>query len=308
MSTTRLRLITSHRLVIQPPITIPCRRHRSTDSNPITIGDHTYQIDHMSNLPTSILKKLNTNLYRDPNHPIGILKNLIYNKFPKRFKHIYFDSPIVTPFQNFDQLGFSTHHPGRSKSDSYYLNSNFMLRTHTSAHEVESFKTGQDHWLITADVYRRDEIDSYHFPVFHQMEGASVVDQSNIEQFTTCTKELEYKLFHQHIQIDDPTSLMEDNEKNPYQVSHDPNQVKIVVNNLKATINSLIFDLFGHNSIHHHQIDSHEPLLVRWIPAYFPFTSPSYEVEVFYNGKWLEILGCGVIQQKTLEEASVCTL
>ena len=37
-----------------------------------------------------------------------------------------------------------------------------------------------------------------------------------------------------------------------------------------------------------------EPLRVRWIEAYFPFTTPSYEVEVFFRGKWLEILGCGV--------------
>jgi len=48
-----------------------------------------------------------------------------------------------------------------------------------------------------------------------------------------------------------------------------------------------------------------DPLRVRWIEAYFPFTSPSYEVEVFFRGKWLEILGCGVVLQSTLDRAGV---
>lgn len=39
----------------------------------------------------------------------------------------------------------------------------------------------------------------------------------------------------------------------------------------------------------------------RWVDAYFPFTEPSYELEIFFNGKWLEVLGCGVMQQVILD-------
>ncbi|KAA0193775.1 hypothetical protein HAZT_HAZT006112 [Hyalella azteca] len=43
----------------------------------------------------------------------------------------------------------------------------------------------------------------------------------------------------------------------------------------------------------------------RWVPAYFPFTQPSWELEVLLDGRWVEILGCGIVQQRILETAGV---
>jgi phenylalanyl-tRNA synthetase alpha chain len=42
---------------------------------------------------------------------------------------------------------------------------------------------------------------------------------------------------------------------------------------------------------------------MRWIDAYFPFTEPSFELEIFFKGQWLEVLGCGVVQQAILDAA-----
>lgn len=51
--------------------------------------------------------------------------------------------------------------------------------------------------------------------------------------------------------------------------------------------------------------DSEDPLRVRWVEAYFPFTSPSWELEVWWQGDWLEVLGCGVVLQRLLKNSDV---
>ena len=103
-------------------------------------------------------------------------------------------SPVVTTLQNFDSLLVPGDHVSRSKSDSYYVDRGTMLRAHTSAHQVppatttchqdlplllrlivfsphqaEIISMGMDNFLVCGDVYRRDEIDSSHYPVFHQV-------------------------------------------------------------------------------------------------------------------------------------------
>jgi phenylalanyl-tRNA synthetase alpha chain len=39
---------------------------------------------------------------------------------------------------------------------------------------------------------------------------------------------------------------------------------------------------------------------MRWREDYFPFTQPSFELEILYDGKLLEVLGCGVIHDQVL--------
>ena len=39
----------------------------------------------------------------------------------------------------------------------------------------------------------------------------------------------------------------------------------------------------------------------RWVDAYFPFTHPSWELEIDVQGDWMEVLGCGIVEQRLLD-------
>ncbi|KAG8835886.1 Cell cycle serine/threonine-protein kinase cdc5/MSD2 [Serendipita sp. 399] len=273
-------------------------RPYSTISQGVQFNGVQYPPDEFTNVRPSILSHLSRNIYLQQNHPIGIVRSLIESHFGSSFIPITALPPIVTPQQNFDELEFPPDHPGRRPSDSYYLNKDWMLRTHTSAHEIQVFRSGIPKWLLSADVYRRDEIDRSHYPVFHQMEGARVVEPSEMEELAKENEELEKSLAAVNIQVEDVSTI---GESNPYQKWHNLEHARLVNANLKHSLNSMIYALFGKLATRR----GDGPLQIRWIDAYFPWTSPSYEVEVLFDGKWLEILGCGVMQQAALTRSGV---
>ena len=128
-----------------------------------------------SNIPASIKSKIGTNLHLRPNHPIGIIKDLILSSLPG--VEVFDDfSPIVSITSNFDSLLVPEDHVCRSPQDTYYVDSERVLRTHTSAHQVDLMSSGYTEFLVVGDVYRRDEIDRTHYPVFHQMEGVKLFE------------------------------------------------------------------------------------------------------------------------------------
>lgn len=260
----------------------------------VEILDTKYPVDDFTNVTPSIISKIPLRLHTKPSHPLDTLRGLIEGHFSD-FSHVSSFSPVVSPFKNFDELSFPKDHPGRAVTDSYYVNKDMMLRTHTSAHEVDMFRKGEEKWLLTADVYRRDEIDGSHYPVFHQVEGARVFDATptGMKEVMEDNARLQAQLSRANIIIEDIPHI---SPTNPVQPGHDPQFSELVAKNLKLSLNGMILKLFGGGA-------SQAPLKVRWIEAYFPFTSPSFEVEVFYQGKWLEILGCGVVVQATLDTA-----
>ncbi len=219
-----------------------------------------------SNITSSIAEKVGRNLHHVPKHPLRTIKGIIEGHFEVAHggKFRAFDnlSPIVSTQQCFDDLLTPKDHVSRLPTDTYYIDDDHVLRTHTSAHQTELMRAGERHFLCTGDVYRRDEIDASHYPVFHQMEG--------VKLFTA--------------------------EELPCGVDGDvtsPECIGFIRNDLQETLGGMVKTIFGDN------------IEMRWVDAFFPFTEPSIELEIFFKGDWLEVLGCGVIRREILSNCDL---
>ncbi|KAI9281055.1 phenylalanyl-tRNA synthetase [Sporodiniella umbellata] len=261
----------------------------SITSQETIIAGQRFPRDEWTNVTANVLSKTQRKLHLQPQNPISIIRELIESNF-KDFQTFNDLNPLVTAQQNFDDLCIPKDHPSRLRSDNYYVNKEHVLRAHTSAHQLEGLASGQNQFLISGDVYRRDEIDASHYPVFHQMEGFFYLDDDPTVLAEALTR-LQTKTTGT-IEMVDTTEIQ---AVNPKQECHSDQSVRWMTDHLKHSINAMICNLFAD-----------EPhLKVRWIDAYFPFTSPSWEVEIMYKGEWLEVLGCGVVNQKIMRKAGL---
>ena len=112
------------------------------------------------------------------------------------------------------------------------------------------------------------------------------------------------------LSIEDPNPTTHE-KRNPLQVEHhSTEEVEAIAAHLKRSLEGVVVELFSRAqkaavAAGHVDPNALEPPRVRWIEAYFPFTSPSWELEVFWQGDWLELLGCGVTKQDILINAGV---
>ena len=111
----------------------------------VTIAGKTYNTDHMTNVTPRILSLVGRNLYLQKYHPLNHIKNEIvkymYSRYISARGNPLFSvhsqsNPVVTTQANFDSLLIPKDHVSRKKGDNYYINEKYLLRAHTSAHQV----------------------------------------------------------------------------------------------------------------------------------------------------------------------------
>lgn len=154
----------------------------------------------------------------------------------------------------FDLFNMPEGHPARSKSDTYYVDDNHVLRTHDTVFwyyylnlpEIKQKIANKEHFgaICHGKVYRKDEIDNRHMNVFHQMGGL-------------------------YLAPDDKETVA-------------PEDLKKVLSDIAKAIfgDKTEFRFYDHN---------------------FPYTDPSFEMEAFINGKWIEMLGSGMPRKSVLK-------
>ena len=179
-------------------------------------------------------------------HPIS----LVIRRIEKIFSNFGFEThegpEIETEYYNFESLNIADNHPARDMHDTFYFDSNLLLRTHTSSVQIHAMENRSAPLRVLAPgrVYRCDS-DPTHSPMFHQIEGLCV-------------------------------------------------DTDISFSNLKWLLNDFIYKFFESKKIK-----------TRFRPSYFPFTEPSAEMDVMFNGKWLEVLGCGMVHPNVLKNVNI---
>jgi phenylalanyl-tRNA synthetase alpha chain len=197
-------------------------------------------------------------LTRTPESPIKeLVEHIVDTKVLSGLDHI--EVPEIVPADvAFDLFNFPADHPGRSRSDTYYVDDKHILRTHTTVMwyyylmlpEVkERIARGEDVGSISwGKVYRKDEVDRFHMNVFHQIDGWYLTPKSK----------------------------------------------KVIgMEDLENVLAEIARSLYG------------EDIKYRFNEDKFPFTHPSTEMEVELDGKWIEILGAGIVHPNVLKSLNV---
>ena len=117
-------------------------------------------------------------------HPLQVLQADVAKFFQSIGWRIAEGPEVEASWFNFDALNFGVDHPARQMQDTFYAKSpEMVLRTHTSPVQARSLiQEGAPLYIACPGrVYRTDELDATHTPVFHQCEGLAVDEGLTME-------------------------------------------------------------------------------------------------------------------------------
>ena len=126
-------------------------------------------------------------------HILSSVMDEVVNIFSSIGYEVAYGPEAETSWHNFDALNTPDWHPARYESDTIYLNSDLetLLRTQTSTVQIRHMEQNDPPVYIVAPgrVFRSDQLDATHSPVFHQLEGLAI--DKNLS-FTDLKGTLEY--------------------------------------------------------------------------------------------------------------------
>ncbi|MGK2854185.1 MAG: phenylalanine--tRNA ligase subunit alpha [Microbacteriaceae bacterium] len=112
-------------------------------------------------------------------HPLALLQEEISDIFVAMGWEVAEGPELENEWFNFDSMNFDEDHPARAMQDTFFVDPperHLVLRTHTSPVQTRSMLEREIPIYVVAPgrVYRTDELDATHTPVFHQIEGLAV--------------------------------------------------------------------------------------------------------------------------------------
>jgi phenylalanyl-tRNA synthetase alpha chain len=109
-------------------------------------------------------------------HLLTQLRRRIEDTFIGMGYEVYDGREVETVWHNFDALNQPEAHPSRDAQDTFYVDGDTVLRTHTSPSQIRAMmeKEPPIYLVSLGRCYRRDPLDATHTPVFHQVEALAV--------------------------------------------------------------------------------------------------------------------------------------
>ena len=132
-------------------------------------------------------------------HPMSIVLDECKDIFVEMGFEVVEGPEVELESYNFTKLNAEPGHPSRDWSDTFYIteDSSVLLRTQTSPMQVRVMEQRKPPIRIVAPgrVYRKDEVDATHSPMFHQMEGLVVDEGITMSDLKGCLEQMVKKLY-----------------------------------------------------------------------------------------------------------------
>lgn len=142
-------------------------------------------------------------------HPITLVRREVENIFMTMGFSVEDFSEITDDYNCFEALNIPKHHPARDMQDTYYLSSNQLLKTHTSAAQntiLRKYKSNLEagnpiRSIFPGRCFRNEKIDACHENTFFQMEGIMVDKDISISNLIYFMKTMLSEVFQRDVTV-----------------------------------------------------------------------------------------------------------
>jgi phenylalanyl-tRNA synthetase alpha chain len=143
------------------------------------------------------------------NYPIGSIHILeqTLNEIKRIFNDIGFGvaygPEIDDDYHNFGALNFPEHHPARDMQDTFFIDKDTVLRTHTSNVQIHLMEENDPplRFIVPGRVYRNEAISYKSYCLFHQVEGLYVDENVSFGQLKGCLEYFVKKMFGENCKM-----------------------------------------------------------------------------------------------------------
>ena len=130
-------------------------------------------------------------------HPLNIVLEDLIDIFQSMGFDVVDGPEVETEYYNFEALNLPADHPARDMQDTFFLSNSLLLRSQTSAAQIRTMEDRQPPIRIICPgrVYRADEVDATHSPVFHQVEGLVVDKGITMCDLKGCLEQFAHEIY-----------------------------------------------------------------------------------------------------------------